>query len=197
MLGDLSFAEASAVIKPLFFFVLGMVVYALFVFHFYRFLARKDIFKLDLEKYNTAKSPGMSKFVQLLLYTIKYVLLFPIFAFFWFGILTVMLTFLSRDAVIDNILLVSVAVVSMVRMTSYYSEDLSKDLAKILPFTLLGIFLIDISYFSLSTSYNALLEIPSRFNFLVYYLIFAIMLEFTLRIIHGLFYKYLAKEETN
>ncbi|MCK5177829.1 MAG: hypothetical protein KAQ92_08955, partial [Candidatus Aenigmarchaeota archaeon] len=53
--------EAIEVLKPLAFFVLGMTVYAIFIFKFYRFLARKDIIPLNLNQYNRAEHPLLIK----------------------------------------------------------------------------------------------------------------------------------------
>ena len=81
---------------------------------------------------------------------------------------------MMRNQEIQNILLVSIAVVSAVRITSYYSEELSRDLAKMLPFAMLGIFLIDLSYFSYQGSLTVLRGIPPLWKILVYYLLFVI-----------------------
>jgi len=83
-------------------------------------------------------------------------------------------------------LLVSVAVVAVVRATAYYKEDLSKDLAKMLPFALLGIFLVDVSFFTITSSLDVLKQLPANINLLVYYLAFIIALEFVLRIAYGI-----------
>ena len=78
--------------------------------------------------------------------------------------------------------MISIAVVSAVRIAAYYDEDLSRDLAKILPFALLGIFLIDLSYFSLPATLETLRETVAQWRIMAYYLAFAIALEFVLRI---------------
>ena len=94
----------------------------------------------------------------------------------------VQLAFLARGQTIDEILLISMAVLSAIRITAYYNEDLSRDLSKILPFAMLGVFLIDISYFSLSTSLDGLLGALLSWKTIVYYLGFMIGLEFVMRI---------------
>jgi hypothetical protein len=103
-------------------------------------------------------------------------------AFAWFVILTVLLVFLAKDQPIDRILLVSIAVLSAIRITSYYNEDLSRDLAKMLLFALLGVFVIDLSYFSLPGSIGALQQAMTQWESVAYYLIFIIGLEFVLRL---------------
>jgi hypothetical protein len=180
-LANFSISEAYIILKPLILFIIGMVIYSIFIFKFYRFIARRNIFKLDLHKYNKAKHPLLKKTVGYILYLIEYVFLFPVFTFFWFIVFSVLLSFMAKSAA-DNILLVSIALVSTVRIAAYYDEDLSKDLAKMLPFALLGIFLIDITYFSFSASLEVIKQIPSFWKIMVYYLIFAIVLEFILKI---------------
>ena len=68
-------------------------------------------------------------------------------AFFWFKVIAVMPTFLARDQTFPDILLVSMAMVGAIRVSAYVTEDLSRDLAKILPFAVLGIFIINVSLY--------------------------------------------------
>ena len=183
---NMSVIGVYEIIKPLFLFVIGMVVYSVFVFKFYRFLAKKDIIKLDLKKYNTAKHSFLHKFIAVIFYIIKYLVIMPISIFFWFAILTCLLSFLTKNQPLESILLVSIALVSAVRITAYYNEDLSKDLAKMLPFALLGVFLIDVTYFNFSTSLNALKDVFNVIPLLVYYLLFTVLLELALRIAYAI-----------
>jgi len=182
-----SWTEAYAVLKPLGLFVAGMVIYAVFVFHFYKFLARRDIFQLNLRQYNTSSHPFLEKFLGVIFYIVEYIILFPIFIVFWGAILTVLITFLAQDPVLGNIMIASLALVASVRVCAYYNQDLSVDLAKMLPFALLGIFLIDNAAIDFLGSVQILLGLPTLLQNLVYYLIFVIALEFILRIIHGIF----------
>lgn len=187
MLGNLSLAEFFTVVSPVFFFVCGMVVYSIFVFKFYRFLARRDVFDLNLKKYNYSEHVFFKKVYSILLYLLEYVFLFPVLVFFWFLVLVVLLSFLSKGQSLETILLISIALVGAVRVTSYYKEELSKDLAKMLPFSLLGVFLVDLGYFSLVEAINKVSLIPSMFSTLLYYLLLIIALEFGLRILHFIY----------
>ncbi len=145
VLTNFSISEAYTILKPLILFIIGMVIYSIFVFKFYRFIARKEIFKLNLQQYNIESFAWLKKFLNVILYVVEYILLFPFITFFWFIVFSVLLSFLTREQTVQNILLVSITLVSSIRVSAYYNEDLSKDLAKMLPFALLGIFLIDIS----------------------------------------------------
>ncbi len=183
-LTSVNITEAYDILKPLFLFVIGMTIYAIFIFKFYRFIARKDIFELNLKQYNRARHPLLEKLFALILYIIEYILLFPVLTFFWFGTLAALLTFMSPEPVIEHVVLISISVVAVIRITAYYNEELSKDLAKMLPFALLGVFIVDMSYFSFSASYEVLKTMPSFINLLIYYLVFVIFLEFVLRILY-------------
>jgi len=188
----IDYYEAYTVLKPLIIFIIGMVIYSLFIFKFYRFVARRDIFELNLQQYNKAEHPFLKKTFGSFLYLVEYLLVFPLFTFLWFAVMVVLIAFLAKEQTAQSVLLVSIAVVATVRVTSYYKEELSRDLAKMLPFALLGVFLVDISFFSFASSFTVVKQIPFLWKTIIYYLLFVIVLEFILRIVHsfvGLFRK--------
>ena len=174
---------AIELLWPVAIYVGGMAVYAIFIFKFYRFVASRDMFALDLSKYEESRFKMVRAFLHLVMYGAKYIILFPAFAFFWFAVLTLILTFLSKDRAFSDILLIALATVSAIRVSAYYNEDLSRDLAKILPFAVLAIFLIDASFFDVSESVNVLREAGEHRESILYYLLFLIALEFALRLL--------------
>lgn len=177
--------DAIDILRPVVVYILGMTVYAVFVFNFYRFVATRDMFQIDLSKYEESRFRWVRAFLQIVMYVVKYLILFPVFAFFWFAILTLILTFLSKDQSFKEVLLMALATVSAIRVTSYYNEALSTDLAKILPFAVLGIFVVNTSFFTVSDSLDTLLEAEGYTENILYYLAFLILLEFALRLILG------------
>ena len=183
--GGLNVYDAIDLLRPVVVYILGMTVYAVFVFNFYRFVATRDMFEVDLSKYQESRFRWVRAFLQIVMYVVKYLIVFPVFAFFWFAILTLILTFLSREQSFTEVLLMALATVSAIRVTSYYNEALSTDLAKILPFAVLGIFVVNTSFFTISDSLDTLLEAESYTENILYYLAFLIALEFALRIILG------------
>jgi len=184
---EFNWSEIYEIIKPLLIFIVSMSLYSIFIFNFYRFLAKKDIIELNLRQYSVSEYPVLRGFFSFFLYILEYIVLVPIFIFFWFSILGICLTFLSKNTELTTILLIAMAVVGAVRVVSYYNEDLSKDLAKMLPFSLLGVLLIDISSFNVIESYAVLLTTLTLWHTLVYYLVFIVTLEFNLRIFYALF----------
>ena len=179
----LDIGDALDLLRPVTVYILGMTVYALFVFKFYRFLASRDMFELDLSRYQGSRFSWVRTFLHATLYTGKYLILFPVFAFFWFAVLTLILTFLSKSQSFPDILLVALATVSAIRVAAYYNEDLSRDLAKILPFAVVAIFIIDASFFKVSESLDVLKEAEYYSEHMLYYLVFLVALEFALRLV--------------
>ena len=178
----LSVDRAFDLLSPVAIYILGMAVYAVFVFKYYRFVASRDMFAVDLSKYAASRFRWMRTFLHIVMYVAKYLILFPFFAFFWFAILTLILTFLSKDRSFPDVLLLALVTISSIRVTAYYNEDLSRDLAKILPFAVLAIFLIDTSFFAISESLDLLKETPDHTENILYYLLFLIAMEFVLRL---------------
>ena len=164
-------------------YVIGMAVYALFVFQFYRFVAARDMFALDLSRYQESRHRWVRGFLHVVLYVAKYILLFPALAFFWFAVFTLILAILSKDRAFSDILLIALATVSAIRVTAYYNEDLSRDLAKILPFAVLAIFLIDASFFKIEDSLKVLEQANDHRESILYYLVFLVAVEFVLRLL--------------
>ena len=177
--------DAFDLLWPVAFYLLGMVVYAVFIFKFYRFVAARDMFEMDLSKFERSRHRFIRAFLHVVMYVVQYIVIFPMFAIFWFTVLTLILAFLSKEQSFPQVLLTALATVSAIRVTAYYSEDLSRDLAKILPFAVLGIFIIDASFFEVSPSLSVLEQANDYREHILYYLVFLIALEFALRILYG------------
>ena len=165
------------------FYLIFITLYALFIWEFYRFIGKRDIIKLDLNKYNNATHPTVSKILEILLFFIESLIIFPIVIFFWFIVLSLFLLFLSKSQSINQIILIAAGTVGAIRITSYISEDLSKDLAKVLPFTLLAIFLMDPRFFSINDFIIKLLELPLFIKNIFLYLFFVFIIETIMRLI--------------
>jgi len=65
-----SWTEGWLAWKPLLIFVIGMAIYGIFVFKFYRFVARRDVFHLNLGQYNKAEHPAIKRFLAGVFYVI-------------------------------------------------------------------------------------------------------------------------------
>ncbi|MFH1711083.1 MAG: hypothetical protein ABH840_02110, partial [Nanoarchaeota archaeon] len=179
------------------FYVIMIAIYAVFIWKFYRFLAKRDVFDLDLSKYNQGEHPGVKMFFAVLFFFLEYIIILPFLILFWFGIFSLFLLMLAKHQGLTQITLIAAAIIGATRISSYISEDLSKDLAKMLPFTLLGIFLIDPSFFSVDEFISRLYEIPSLFENILFYLVFIFALEIILRGVFTIIDVIWKREESN
>ncbi|MCH7737513.1 MAG: hypothetical protein IH872_08955 [Chloroflexi bacterium] len=172
-------------LEPVAFFIIGMTVFALFVFRFYRFVSSKDVFVLDVSRYERSRFQAARVFLHIILYAAKYLFIFPLVAFFWFAAITLMLSFLATNqdssTSFKDILLVAMTVVGIIRVCAYISEDLARDLAKMLPFAVLAFLILDLSSFEASDSLEVLKQVDDNREVILYYLGFTIGLEFALR----------------
>ncbi|MBT4376856.1 hypothetical protein HOD29_05785 [archaeon] len=171
----------------LFLIVLVIVVYAMFIWHFYRWIAQKNIFNLNLKKYQRSEHPFMAKAGAGIFNLLEYIVILPFLVFVWFGIFSLFLMLLTDISNLNTILVVSATVVTAIRIASYYKEDLAKDLAKLLPFTLLGIALIQSGTIGFQKLLTHLANIPAFVSQIGIYLLFIIFIELILRFLDIIF----------
>lgn len=166
-------------------FSISMVIYAIFIFHFYRFIARRSIFSFDVErrilggKYKASgekisAAPRVAAFIGT-----KFVI-FPFVIFGWFVAYSFFILLMSQDIQPEKIFFISAILIIAIRITSYYSEDLSKDLAKTIPFSILGIFLFDQTFFTMDDVQENLLQLPEFAIHIGAFLVLAITAEIVL-----------------
>ncbi len=179
--------EAYEALMPLTLVMLGIAAYGIFVFNFYRFVARKDIVTLDLQKHNQARRRALRKSISVVFYIFKFLMLYPVFVFFWFCVMAGLLYLLSRNHTTETVMLVAMGVVGAIRICSYYKEALATDIAKILPFALLGFMLIDSSLIRIVESTESVWEAALLWETVIYYLVVVVVIEFLLRMTTGLF----------
>ncbi len=163
-----------------------LVIYAIFIWKFYRWIARKDILKLNLSKFNPSNHAVIAKILGALIYFLEYLVILPIVVFLWFGGFTLFLMFLTNGLAIESILVISVTIVAAIRMTAYYKEDLARDLAKLIPLTLLTV-AISQGLFNFNKVIEQIQLIPTFFSDIWSYLIFIVLIEFILRVLDIIF----------
>ena len=182
----LDLMEAYNTLGPLALTIGGIVLYGVFVFNFYRFVARKDIITLNLQKHNQARRPAVRKTLSAVFYVVRFLVVYPVFVFIWFSVMSGLLFVLSKSQTTDTVMLVGMGVVGAIRASSYYTEALSTDIAKILPFALLGTMIIDSSVVRIVESTEDVREVALSWETVVYYLAAVVALEFVLRMTTGI-----------
>jgi len=175
--------------QALFYLIIMLALYSLIIYHFYRYIARRDCFKPSPRKH--------TKFIGFC----KYFFLYPFVAIvFFLGFSLILISLTKSDSYeISGILSLSFAIILTIRITAYYTEDLSKDVAKMLPFAVLGVFLVDSTYFSIDNVITRISMLPANVNLIVQFLIMIILVEWILRILlnirYWIFPKKVAVEE--
>jgi len=163
-----------------------LFVYAIFIWKFYRWIARKDILRLNLAKFNHSEHSVISKLIGVLIYILEYLIILPLVVFLWFGVFTFFLMLLTKSLELQTILVISVTIVAAIRMTAYYKEELARDLAKLIPLTLLTV-AISQGLFDFQKVINQIQIIPTFLSDVWTYLIFIVLIEMFLRIIDIIF----------
>jgi hypothetical protein len=120
--------------------------------------------------------------------------IFPFMIFLWFIGYSSFMFLLVQDLPTETIFLVSSGLIIAIRISAYYNEDLSKDIAKLIPFTLLGIFLLNPQLYSFSESFTRFLEIPSFIVQVASFMILAMLVEIILSILYLIRLKFFHKE---
>ena len=165
-------------------FMILITIYSIFVWKFYRFLAKRDLLELNLAKYNRYEGAFLKKFFAVLFFILEYIVILPVVVFFWFFVIAFILIFLAQEHDIQGILLISAVIVGAVRISAYYNEDLSKDLAKMFPFTILAVAILTPNFINIENTVSKITEIPGLFTNIIFFLFVIIVLEFVMRILY-------------
>ena len=157
--------------------VLFLAIFIMWYFY-HKQLSKKDLFDIP-------KIDSNSKFVNFInrfVYFLKYILIFPLYSFIWFLIFSFLLVLIAKARPIGEIMFFGIVIVSVTRIAAYVSPKLAEDMAKLLPWALIIVFLTDptsITIESIKISFNNFVqEIPN----VAKYLIFITFVEWSLRI---------------
>ncbi|HLD42089.1 MAG TPA: hypothetical protein VJB06_03560 [archaeon] len=94
---------------------------------------------------------------------------------------------MTKSRPIEDILFLGIIVVAATRIGAYVSEKLAEDMAKVLPWTLIVIFLIDPKAVTLDTFTSSTPILLSQLPKVAKYFLFIIFLEWILRIANWIF----------
>ena len=163
------------------FFILVIFIYSILVWKFYRAVAHKDVIALNLQQYNSLEYPTLKKMWAAFLYFLEYLVIAPFLIFFWFAVFALVILIFSDGLSVHQTLLLSAAIVGSIRLCAYYSQDLAREVAKLLPLTILGIMILTPGFLSIERAVNSLGQVPEFILTVGYYLAVIITLEIVLR----------------
>lgn len=170
------------------FLIVLVTIFCIFVWKVYTMMAKKNIIKLDLNKYNKSSHPVLVKILEAIFYLLEYMIILPFLVFSWFAVFTFFLLFLTKGLEVQTVLLISTVVVVAIRATAYYREELSRDLAKLLPFTLLAVSMTEKGFFNFQEILGKITQLPSFFGSILSYILIIVALEIVLRAFDLLLY---------
>jgi hypothetical protein len=91
---------------------------------------------------------------------------------------------LAKEQTTVQILFISIAVVSATRVTAYYSEELARDMAKLIPFALLGLTIVQPGFFSIELTLARIAQVPSLLWNIIPFILYIFVLEIALRVLY-------------
>ncbi|MEA3199924.1 MAG: hypothetical protein QOE90_1352 [Thermoplasmata archaeon] len=148
-------------LETLLIYAVGIALYTALVFAFYQNISRVEAFVAD------ARPRWVRAF--------ETALLFPLMSMLYFGVLAASLFLLAKSQSTYQILELSMAVVLSVRVTAFLSEEMSADLAKLLPLGLLGVLLVDPGALTLGAAWLRMKEatvlVPALARFFVLFIV--------------------------
>jgi hypothetical protein len=176
-----------------------VTLFFIFVWKLYHIISKKNLLELNLKQYNRTSHPGMKKFIGTLLYFLEYIIIFPFFVIFWFSMFIIFIMLLARELDISAVLTISTIIIVVIRATAYYKEGLSKDISKLLPFTLLAVAITEKGFFNFENIFERASQIPLFLNNILVYITVIVLIEVILRtfdFIFSLFEKEAYEEES-
>ncbi len=180
-------SKIPAELGTLFFIVfhaITIVSYVLFAFFSAKYLARKNIFGLNLNQYNKSNHPLLSKIYRLFLYTIEYLVILPAFIILWFYLLAAFLSLFLAGTSASLILLMAATLTVSIRILTYINEGIAHDVSKVVLLVFIAFSIISPQFSNINATIFVISQIPSILNHILYYLVFVLLLEFLMRIIY-------------
>lgn len=180
-------SKIPAELGTLFFIIfhaITIVSYVLFAFTSSKYLARKNIFGLNLNQYNKSNHPTLSKLYGIFLYTLEYVIILPAFIILWFYLLSAFLSMFLASTSASLILLMAATLTVSVRILTYINEGMAHDVSKVVLLVFIAFSIISPQFSNINATIDVISQIPSIMNHILYYLIFVLALEFLMRIVY-------------
>lgn len=170
-------AQNGDAIETLGLYAGGIMFYALVVNFFYQIISQRVMFAGKEKAGKRAVGGPLNGFL--------YLMAFPLFSFAFFLLLSLSLIFLGgSDQAPQITFTLAMAVVLAVRVTAYFSEPTSHDVAKMLPLGLLGVMLVKAEVADLAGSIERMKQIFDHVDLIALYFGIVVITEYLLRSIY-------------
>ena len=173
--------EQYRIYVALFIFAVLIALYAILTWKFYKFLAKKNILKLNLSQYNTTKHPFWNKLLESIFFFLEYIIIMPLIVFFWFSVFSIFLMLMAEYQDAGRILFIAAALIAATRFMAYYSEELAEEIVGYIPVTLLMVLLLEPGAFDAQGLIERFSQVPGLVKNIFSYLLFVVVVEILLR----------------
>jgi hypothetical protein len=129
-------------------FIIGIALYSLFVWYFYRFISQRDLFPRLFSLIFCHKQGENPSKIMHVVFAAAYAILFPLVIFLWFVPLSFFLFLIGENMPFEMALFVSLAIIGVVRILTYYREEAAKEVSKMIPYAILSFFLTSLAVFA-------------------------------------------------
>jgi len=163
--------------------VLVIFLYCFIIWEVYRFISKKNILNFNLDKYTLSGSSFFAKVSGAFFYFIEFLFLLPMIILVSFAFFSFLIIGLTESSIpVGHILLISATIISIIRLSAYYNEGFSQEIAKLLPLTLLAVSITRTDFFNLTRLFSGFSQISSLIGEISIYFLFIFLLEFLLRL---------------
>lgn len=152
------------------------------IWKMYMALSMRDLFRVK----NPREAKGAT-FLDYLSYWLKYILLFPALTFIWYVIFVFLLKLITQDFELHEIMTFGIIFISAIRAASYIHKKMAEDLAKLLPLSVLVLFVQNPTFITIKLSIADITSFVALLPGFWQYLLFIIGLEFFLKLLHFIF----------
>ncbi|MEM3030921.1 MAG: hypothetical protein QXH27_04260 [Candidatus Micrarchaeia archaeon] len=165
-------------------FTLFIALYTLIAWRVILLLQDRDIARIDTRVQPGAPFKRARILLRIMLFLLKYLILFPLYSALAFVILALTLLLVAPSQNYELVIALSSAVIAATRLFAYYDERIAHEVIKLIPLTLLAVILLSPqSLLALSPSLE-LAAIPA--SLLLASAVFLIALEWALRLMYTL-----------
>lgn len=142
-------------------FIVGIATYSLFVWYFYRFISKRDLFPKLFYVLENEKASIIKKIIHVAIYAVS----FPIIIFAWFSVLAFFIYIIAEGMPLHIAIFISMTIIAVVRILTYYREEAAKEIAKMIPYAILSFVLTSVAIYANPNFFTdkELISIPSLF----------------------------------
>jgi hypothetical protein len=126
-------------------FIAGIATYSLFVWFFYRFISKRAALVEIIRRFDKRENRSRT---TIIIHSIIYIILFPIIIFVWFTFLAFFIYIIAEGMPFHIAIFVSMTIIAVVRILSYYKEDAAKEVAKMIPYAILSFLLTSVAIYA-------------------------------------------------